>query len=199
MANKTIITPEFTGQFPHVFEPEKNKMGGEDKYVITMVFSLEDVAELKALAQEVAIEKWGKTMPSGLRSPFRNSDTPTKTGQIPAEDWGFGKGMIFVKASSKFQPGVVKKDEDGSVVEVISPREIYGGCKFQAEVSAYAYDTAGNVGVSFYLQNLMKTADGTGEYSRKSAVSVFGGEEAVASSEAPNANNNTSEADPFAV
>jgi len=178
--NPRLIVGPFVGHFVRVFEPEENRLGGEPKYSLTMVFPNEEsVAALKQAAKTVAVAKWGATLPAKMSSPFHSSDAATANGSVPATDWGFGKGTVYIKARSKFKPGLAKLEGE-NVVELINPGELYGGCTCKAEVSMFAYDTAGNKGVSCQLENVLKIADGEGEFARKSAVSVFGGTDAPA-------------------
>ena len=43
---------------------------------------------------------------------------------------------------------------------VIDPDDIYSGCICVASVTAFAYDQAGNKGVSFFLNSVLKLRDG---------------------------------------
>jgi len=126
--------------------------GGEPKYSITMLFPKgADLSALKNAATEAATEKWGadKTKwPKNLRIPFRN--------QSEKEFEGYEKDAIFITATSKQRPGLV----DTNVQEIIEEKDFYPGCYARATVRAFAYDQAGNRGVSFGLQNVQKLADG---------------------------------------
>lgn len=141
-----IMTPAFRVAFPEVFTP-----GGMDpakpKYSITMLFDKdEDISELKRIAAAAKRDKWGEKIPSGLRNPFRNGDE---------KDWTGFEGKIFVKAASKFKPGLVDADR----VAIIDETEFYPGCWARATITAYAYDVSGNKGVAFNLHNLQKLKD----------------------------------------
>lgn len=134
--------------FPHVFEPDTSENGG-NKYAITMLFPEgTDLTALKQLAAEAVKEKWPdeSKRPKNLRSPFRDGNDVT---------WDGFADHIFVRAASKFQPGVV----DAKTTAIIDPSQIYGGCWARAQIHAYAYDNMGNQGVSFGLNNLQKIRD----------------------------------------
>jgi len=69
MSNETkIVTPEFTACFPAIFRPKD--YNGKEKYQLTMVFDKKaDLASLKELIKEVAVENFGST--KGIVLPFK--------------------------------------------------------------------------------------------------------------------------------
>jgi len=145
------MTPEFRVSFANVFKPRAFE-GQEAKYSVCMLFDKKtDLSELKRLAAEAVNEKWpdSSKRPKGLRNPFRDGDT--EKGDLAGYE-----GKIFINASSKIKPGLVDQD----VQPIISEDDFYSGCYARATVTAYAYDTAGNRGVAFGLQNLQKLRDG---------------------------------------
>ena len=161
--SERITTPKFRVAFPNVFDAKAPIQGGDAKYSLCMLFDANaDLSGLKQICQEAAEEKWGNKIPAGIRKPLRDAGD---------KDYdGFEEGMTFVNASSKFAPGIV----DQKLNSIISEDEFYGGCYARASVTAYAYDKAGNKGVSIGLQNLQKMAEGTPF--RKSAESSAGAE-----------------------
>lgn len=153
-----VITPEFRLAFPAIIEPKEDQ-SGRMLYSVVMLFPKSNKAELKALellTQAAMAKKWpdASKRPQGLRSPFRDGDTYTnqKTGELYD---GF-PGHWFIRASSQYKPGLV----DASLQPILNPSEIYGGCYCRAQVNAYAYDKAGNRGVSFGLLHVQKLRDG---------------------------------------
>ena len=150
---ENVITSKFRVSFPYVFRPSKPMQAGADpKYTITMLFKKgEDLSKLKAAAQEAVVEKWGADKlkwPKNMRNPFRD--------QGEKEFEGYEAGAIFVTATSKQRPGLV----DSKLQDIIEDKDFYPGCYARASVRAFAYDQAGNRGVSFGLQNVQKLADG---------------------------------------
>lgn len=139
-----IMTPKFRVAFPEVFTPRAFQSGQEPKYSVTMLFDGDaDLAALKQMAKDVAAEKWpGKKLPKGLKSPFRDGDEV---------EWDGFAGCTFVRATSKYQPGIVGRDASRAIVKA---EEFYAGCYARATVNCFAYDTAGNKGVAFGLQNI---------------------------------------------
>lgn len=151
--SENVITDKFQVSFPYVFRPSKPMQpNAEPKYSLTMRFAKDaNLAPLKAAALAAAAEKWGADQtkwPKGMRNPFRD--------QGEKEFEGFEKGCIFITATSKQRPGLV----DAKLQDIIEEKDFYPGCYARASVRAFAYDTAGNRGVAFGLQNIQKLADG---------------------------------------
>jgi hypothetical protein len=160
-----VQTPEARLSFPNLFQPKSYLEGQEPKYSCTLLFS--DKTKLQALRDAVdqaKADKWGpkEKWPKNLRSPFRD-------GNEKSELQGY-ENCIFITASSKQPPGVVNQR-----VEYITEKSggIYAGCYVRATINAYAYDTAGNRGVAFGLQNIQKTRDGQPFSGRKKAEEDF--------------------------
>lgn len=192
MANEKstkLMTPRFRVSFPDVFKPRAMQVGQTEKYAITMLFNMAEInkdPKQKALfdamvaeAQRAVKEKWADKRPAGLRNPFRD-------GKEKAHLEGYGDGVIFVKASTTTKPGLI----DGAKQDIISPDEFYAGCYARATVNVYAYDKAGNKGVSFGLQNIQKLADGEPFSGRTSAEEDFDATEAPSEEQAPAAAGN---------
>ena len=156
--NQTCITPEFKAGFVALFaaKASKNQDGtmGAAKYSVRAFFPPNtDMSELKACATAAAIAKWGEKTPKILKSPFRtNAELENPVIGIP-EDWI----LLTFSTNEKNRPGLVnEKNED-----VKDELEIYSGCWLRAEVRAGGYETAGNKGVTFYLQNVQKLRNDT--------------------------------------
>lgn len=149
-----VITPEFRVSFPNVFRTAKPMAGStqEPKYGITMLFPKgADLSALKKATEDACVEKWGADKakwPKNLRSPFRDQ------GEKDYE--GYEEGAVFINATSKQKPGVV----DANLNDIIDEAEFYAGCYARASINAFAYDTAGNRGVAFGLNNVQKLKDG---------------------------------------
>jgi hypothetical protein len=152
------ITPKGRLSYPHLFEPQTPPNSNEPVYSCALVFDEgTDLGELKKIAQAVAQEKWGakyaELMKAGkIRSPFRDD----------GEEKGYPPGSVFINVKSKQAPGVVSiyPGPDGKPQKITDPAEIYAGCYARVSVRAFAYDTQGNRGVSFALNNVQKLADG---------------------------------------
>jgi len=163
-----VPTPEFRASFVYIFTPQKAMEAGKpDKFTCTMLFALgADLSKMKKAATEALQEKFGARLndpafKARLRSPFRDQGEKSYDGYVP--------GAIFVTATSKDRPGLV----DQNLNDIIDPSQFYSGAYARATVRAFAYDKAGNVGVSFGLQNIQKLRDGESLSGRMKAQDEF--------------------------
>jgi len=144
-----VMTPEFRVSFPSIFRPTSFE-GQEPKYSLVMLFKKGvDLSELKNAAKKAARDKWKDKIPKGLNLPFRDGDDK-------ADEWEGFEDCIFVRAVSQRKPGLV----DRHVNDIIDESDFYAGCFARATVNAFAYDVAGNKGISFGLLNIQKLRDG---------------------------------------
>lgn len=169
-----VLTPVFRVSYPNVFKAKLNKLSKKEEYNLVALF--DKGADLKALEKEclrVLVEKWGdgtvvkgaphkhgnfyfKTAKSSIaiRLPFRDQgerDNPEKG--LPA---GYVPGAMFMNLKSNQKPGLVdQKNQD-----IIDESQFYAGCYAKAAVNPFAYDQAGNRGVSFGLQAIQKVKEG---------------------------------------
>lgn len=150
--------------YPYLFRPAKPMNGeGEGKYQCELIFEPDaDLSALRAAANYVAKEKWGDKIPKGLKSPFRNG-TEAREGKPEYE------GRIFIGARSKSQPDVLV----GVDRRPAQDKDIYGGIYVLASLTAFAYDQAGNKGVAFALNGILKLRDGEAFGSGGSAKKDF--------------------------
>lgn len=168
---ENIITPKFRAGFVGLFKataPMSNPNGAK-KYSMRAIFMPDtDLSALKEQAKIAAEEKWGQgKVPKTIRSPFRtNEELENPVPGIPDD-----AVVMTFSANEDRRPGVVDKNAQ----DIIDDSEVYAGAWFRAEVRAFAYDNAGNKGVSFGLQNVQKLKDdeplGKG---RAPAAKVFG-------------------------
>ena len=161
-----ILTPEFRVSYPAIFEP-KSFNNGPEKYSVVMLFPKgTNLDALKDLARKAVEERWPDKAkrPKNLKQPFRDGDMETGSNGEPKH-----AGMIFATATSKLRVGLV----DQKCQDIINQDDFYAGCWARAEITAYAYDTAGNRGVAFGLQNLQKTKDDEAFTGRRTAAEVF--------------------------
>jgi len=161
--SRRITSPIGTAAFPSLFETREG-LDGKHYYELTLVMEEgTDVSEIKKAIVDVAKENWKEedvvaSLRSGkLRSPLRTDEDGSK----------FGAGSMFIKLKSKQRPGCV----DNNCVEILDPSEIVSGNKVRATVTVFPYETAGQRGVTIWLNNVQKTGEGTPI--RKSATSDF--------------------------
>jgi len=168
-----VMTPEFRLSFPALFEPKSfdTEQNANAKYSMVMVFPKStDISALKEAAGAAILAKWPDkaSRPKNLKSPFRDGGEK--------EDWdGFGPETIFITVSSKSPPGIVDQKRQ----PIIDSKEIYAGCYCRATIVPWAYDKAGNRGISFWLNNVQKLRDGESLSGRVAAENDFDATEEV--------------------
>lgn len=154
-------TPPFRVAFPSVFQPKRNTLNGKDEFSVVALFKKgEDLNGLKQAAADALTKKFGEDKskwPQGLKTPFRDQgeriEAAKAQGKTPPQ--GYEQGAVYLTLRSNQRPGLVDQD----VQPILDSSEFYGGCWARATVNAYAYDQAGNRGVSFGLSNLQKVKD----------------------------------------
>ena len=172
----TVITPPGIACFVHVWEPHafKDAKGGKPKepqFRIILVFDEDtDLSEMKKTAGRAAIKKWGRDeakemLAEGeLHLPFRKGKEYREYGEPFTNP-----GAIFISSSSNGAPGIV----DSRAKPILKQQDFYAGCKARISVYAHAYDTLGNKGVTFLLNNVQKVGDGERLSGRQDAEKEF--------------------------
>jgi hypothetical protein len=158
-----LITPKARASFPNLFAPKAFAPGMEAKYSLTLLIPKSaDISALREATTQVAKEKWGSKMPKKLKSPLRDGDSDESARPEMAGHW-------FIRATAKTKPGLVDKD----LQAIIDPEDFYAGCWCRASLIPFAYDQAGNQGVSFALLNVQKLKDDEPFTGRVSAEDEF--------------------------
>lgn len=165
IATKVVTGKKTRLSYAHLFEPWSGGNQGETaKYQTTLLIPKDDTetinkikAAIKAAAEAGLTTKFGGRMPSPLKHTLRDGDTDDaafeKDGTTPKEGY---PGHLFMRVSSNTKPGVV----DANLNPILDTTEVYSGCYARVSIGAYAYNTNGNKGVTFGLNNVMKVADG---------------------------------------
>jgi hypothetical protein len=182
MSNATqAITPTGKVSYPHVAKPQEPMAGqqGNPKYSMALIFDdaaskSPQFAALKAAviaaAEDAYPGKGAKMLETGqLKSPFR-TDCAAKNYKDCA---------VFINIRTEKKPGIVfgYKDAATGKAKIIPDdqieKEIYAGSLGRASVNAFAYNQAGNKGVSLALNNFQKVADGERIDGRQEASEEF--------------------------
>lgn len=156
MSADNLITPEFRAAFISVFKATsmKNADGSVNKPKFSIRAAFPPTAKLDALKKEAemaAREKWGDKIPKTLRSPFRTNEELENPIVGIGDDWI----IMSFSANEDRRPGIV----DSKLQDIIDDADVYSGAWYRAQVRAFAYENAGNKGVSFGLQNVQKLRD----------------------------------------
>lgn len=157
----TVRSARARMSYPAVFFPstQQNEDGSERKrYGTSLLFPKgTDFAALEEAVDTVAKEKFGadyaKKFPK-LRKPF------LKTSDYPNIGVDADQFPVLLRTSSDAQygrPGVV--DAQNRPVSEDKADQVYAGRWCRTTLSVFAYDRAGNKGVSLGLNNLQLLAD----------------------------------------
>lgn len=161
MASSTqITTGKVRFSYVNVFTPKPGQNGQPAKYSVTLLIPKTDkatVAKIKA-AIEAAKAHYlarnnGKKLPSNLSNTLHDGDGERPSGGEYGPEC---KGCYVITVSSNNPPVVV----DANKVPITNPQELWSGCYGRAIINFVVFDTAGNKGVTAYLNGLMKLYDG---------------------------------------
>lgn len=170
-----VITNKVRLSFVHVLEPHAMEEGQEKKYSAMLLVPKDDKETLgymkKAIKAAYEANKGDKL--KGVK--FEKLKTTLRDGdeEMDIEDRPEFEGMMFMNVSSKTKPQVVKR-EDGILVKTEDPDDIYSGVYAIVSINFYAFNTAGNKGVTAGLNNIMTTGKGDFLGGRANAESDFG-------------------------
>lgn len=150
-----FLSPKGEVAYPFVFKPQAPMDGStkDPQYQLVIVYDEGDkrLDKLRKAIEEVATVKFGAKAKSMLASGQLKSPLRAGAGR---SDWLEGK--VTFTARSTERPGVV----DSNLDDIITPSDFYSGCEGRMDVYLYAFDKAGNRGVSAILNNAQKTAEG---------------------------------------
>ena len=166
-----ILTPTFRVSYPNVFKPKLNELSKKEEYSVVALFKKgEDLSVLQKEIERVAADKWGpgsfsklesgeiRYTPTGkspfkIRLPLRDQSERANEKGLPA---GYEAGAKFMNLKSNQRPPLIDQKRQ----DIIDSTAFYAGCYARAAVNAFAYDQAGNKGISLGLQALQKVSDG---------------------------------------
>ena len=146
-----VVTGKVRFSYCYVGASRRNEMNGKDEFSTQILVSKDDketVSALKAAAKLALQEKFGDKIPPKVRNPLRDGDTETKGDGSPlgAEY----QNCYFVTVKSSKRPGII----DAHGVELLGADDVASGDFGRVSINAFAYDQAGNRGVSFGPNNV---------------------------------------------
>jgi len=138
----------------NLFKPDE-----KDSYSILLLIPKSDTATINAIKKVLeafkkdskAEAKWGSKWLASMKYPLRDGDAEKDTEASPEF-----KDHYYLNANTYTKPGIV----DANVQEIIDPADIYSGCYGRISIVPAAFNTDGNRGIKFYLNNVQKMADG---------------------------------------
>lgn len=167
-----VVTGKVRFSYFSALTARRNEMNGKDEFstqVLVPKTDVDTVAQLKSAAKAALVAKFGDKIPKNVRNPLRDGDTELKSdGASLSPEYA---GHYFFNTKSATKPGAV--DNHGQ--DIINNTDIVSGDYGRVSLNAYAYDTAGNKGVSFGLNHVMLISKGESLGGAKSsAASDFG-------------------------
>jgi len=150
-ASTKIVTGKVRFSYCNIFEPRAMQEGADPKYSITLLIPKSDkatVEKIKAAQETAIVSKWAGKRPAKISTTLHDGDgVREKTGEEFGPEC---KGHYVMTVSSKQRPGVVDADRN----EVLDKMAVQSGDYGRVSINAYAYDSNGNRGVSFGLNNV---------------------------------------------
>lgn len=154
-----VVTGKVRLSFVNLFTPRAQVEGGAPKYSALLLIPKSDTATIEAIekAQQAALEigkdKFGGKVPKSWKNTLRDGDAEKDLDEYPEYE---GHMFMSVSANEAYPPKVV----DTGLQPILDQAEIYSGCYARVSINAFAFNTNGNKGVSFGLNNVQKLADG---------------------------------------
>lgn len=176
-----VNTPKGRLAFVQIAEPKLKKdakPGAKPKYSIAILMPKgADLTALKALRDGKAKEKWGDKIPPKMRNPIKKAIECVDKDGNPYSGFDDPRFEYCIWPTAINKPGVV--DNLGKNVD--DATKMYSGRWGMLNVHAFTYDTDGNRGVSFGLDNVQLLDDDESLGGRARASDEF---EAVAGADA---------------
>jgi hypothetical protein len=151
-----VLTPKGRISYPNLAKPKAFNSKTEPMYSTDILFpkaitkkghpEFDKFNALKASVDKVIKAKWGAEPPKGLRKPFKDGD---EKSQPEYQD------HIYMTVKSNRPPTLLDASKQN-----IPGSSFYGGCFARCSLNPYAYNTAGNTGVSMGLAGVQFIADG---------------------------------------
>lgn len=155
-----LVVGEVRFSYLHAFEPWSAD-GTSENYTASLLIRKDDtalVARVNKAIQDAynsaVTEIWGgKKPPLKNVTPLHDGDEPKSDGTDRGEAY---EGCWFLNSKSKSQPGVVDRNK----MPIMDKDEFYSGCYGYASIAFRGFLNNGKMGISVYLNNLLKSKDG---------------------------------------
>lgn len=156
---KVITGPETRWSYANVWEA-KSINGGTPKFSVSLVIPKSDtrtLEKIKAVIEAAYKEGEAKLKGNGRSVPALSTiKTPLRDGDLERPDDEAYADSYFVNANSATAPGVV----DANLDPILERSEVYSGVYGRASINFYAFNSNGNKGIAYGLNNLQKIRDG---------------------------------------
>ena len=167
-----VVTNKVRASYLSWHNPREG-LDGKMAYSVELLIPKTDVdgiTKIKAAMKSALEKKFGDlSKVKGLKNPLKNGDEQKQDGTPHSPEY---HGHFYLRCKSSEKPGVI--DIKGK--EIINSTDFVSGDYCRASIMASAYDSNGARGVTFYLNNLQKVADGEalGGTGRTTAQDDFG-------------------------
>lgn len=181
-SGRVVITPPAIAAYAFVFKPQtpKNpKPGEQPQFKLTLIMEKNEaaMAPLRNALLLARNDQFGPNPTFYVKSGVLNGDDEKY------RDNPLYRGKYFIRTKTSTRPGIVGARRDpltGALMPILPESEggrgeleFYSGCICRASVYAYAYDTDGNKGTAFLLNNVQKLNDGERLSGRRAASDEF--------------------------
>jgi hypothetical protein len=184
-SNVKVVTGRVRLSFPNLFKARAAEEGQDAKFSVEILIPKGDTKTVAKIrnAQNAAAnsEKGRKALGDAIptwgaeKFPHKKFSDTLRDGDDEDEQDGrperAGHWFMNARSAEQYKPQVVNKDLE----PILDQSEVYGGVYARVSLSAYAYSTQGNKGVSFGLNSVQIL--GYGEplgAAREKAEEVFG-------------------------
>lgn len=155
---KVITGPDTRWIYANVWEP-KSIDGGTPKYSLSLIIPKSDtknVAKIEAAIEAADPEGESKLKGNGKSIPALSLlKTPLLDGDLDRLDDPAYAGSYFVDANATSALGIVDADRN----PILTRSEVYSEVYGRASISFYAFNSSGNKGIAYGLNNLQKIRD----------------------------------------
>ena len=167
-----VITGKVRLSYVNLLEPKAFE-GQEPKYSCVLLIPKEDKKTLTAIreaikdAYEVAKDNKLKGVKfEKLHTTLRDGDSDDSVDTEESPEYA---DHYFMNVSCKTKPGIIDKYKE----KVVDEEDVYSGVYARASINFFAYNTAGNKGVSAGLNNIQIIGKGEFLGGRSSADADF--------------------------
>lgn len=165
-----VITGKVRLSYVALLEPKAFE-GQEAKYSTVLLIPKSDKATISKIkkAQKAAYEAAKNDKLKGVKADKVKTTLRDGDDEMDLEEHPEYADCYFMSVSSKTAPGILDKYKE----KVDSPDEVYSGVYARVSLNFFAYNTAGNKGISAGLNNVQILAKGDYLGGRSSADADF--------------------------
>jgi hypothetical protein len=151
-----IVTGKVRASYVNVFEKKVNNLSGKEEYSMMILIPKSDkitIDKINGAIDDAVKQKWPTKTTAEMRKQFKHwplRDGDEEKGEAPYS------GHYFMNLKSSSKPGIV----DANRQDILTPEEFISGDYCRVSINASPYDKSSGKGVSFYLNNVQKVANG---------------------------------------